>query len=127
MTPLTQNQFWHSCDCNMSHPVALAKADLTKPFVYDRKYGLFYVPSGYHYLAMAQLLAFHHDLKRPYDVMKKFNLRETSDCADYWLEHCEGVAFRSSVSKRIKSGKPSSLNAIERRILGEVDYILVDN
>ena len=41
----------------MSDPVPLSIADLTRPFVYERQYGVIYVPGGYHPSAMSFLLA----------------------------------------------------------------------
>ena len=58
--PFTDEQWWSMCDAHMSLPEPLAKADLTRPFVYARRYGVFYVPSGHHQHAMSILLAFRH-------------------------------------------------------------------
>lgn len=63
-SPFTDEQWWAMCDAHMSLPVPLAKADLTKPFVYERRFGLFYVPFGFHHRAMSLLLAFQYDLTR---------------------------------------------------------------
>src|SRR5882672_2654102 len=47
------------CDARMSFPVPLHESDLTKPFIYDRAYGVFYVAFGHHQVAMHTLLAIH--------------------------------------------------------------------
>jgi hypothetical protein len=45
------------CDQQMSMPVQLIDADLSIPFIYDRRYGVFPVSNGHHQNAMATILA----------------------------------------------------------------------
>src|SRR3546814_9522128 len=75
----TDRQWWAMCDVNMSHPNPLHKADLTSPFVYERGFGLCYVPMGCHQSAMALLLAFQHGLYRRMEVVELLNLNDLSD------------------------------------------------
>jgi len=124
ISPFTDEQWWAMCDANMSLPEPLAKADLTKPFVYERRFGVFYVPFGYHQLAMGTLLAFQHGLTKPGQVAELLNLN-LFGTGGHWLEHTEGACFFSSVGRTFQVWNPRSLNAIERRILGvkNITYI----
>jgi hypothetical protein len=106
-------QFYAMCDCCMSLPVKLCEADLLNPFVYDRRYGLFYVPSGYHRTAMSLLLAFRHNLNAGIQVAKKLNIKYSDETADYYLENIKGTAFKSSVGKSILIGSLKNLNKFE--------------
>lgn len=110
------DKMWNKMvDFNMSLPVPLKKADLHKPFVYDRKFGVFYVPSGYHSMVMSLLLAWQHGFDSPVDVAHKLRLRLSGDTADHWLEHTHGAAFRSSVGKTIQIASFRNLTVMERR------------
>jgi hypothetical protein len=100
--------------CHTDYPVALENADLTRPFVYDRKYGVFYVPMGYHQVTMSTLLAFHFGIVCPLDVAKKLKLVFPSETADYWLEHIAGTAFKSSCTKNVLVSHCSNLNTREK-------------
>lgn|SRR3546814_50936 len=119
----TDRQWWAMCDVNMSHPNPLHKADLTSPFVYERGFGLCYVPMGCHQSAMALLLAFQHGLYRRMEVVELLNLNDLSDAADYWLEHTPGAAFRSSVGKTVQAGSAKNLTVIEKRLFGSITYL----
>ncbi len=122
----SDRQWWSMCDAHMSLPVPLHTADLTKPFVYDRKWGLFYVPSGLHQQAMGILLAFHHGLLNGNDVAVHLGLptRDSHYAADYWLEKTPGAAFRSSVGKKkVQAGPRGNLTAMERRLLGDIEHV----
>lgn len=125
--PFTDEQYYQLCECNCSMPVPLHEADLTKPFVYDRKYGVFYVPSGLHQLTMATLLAFHHGLIKPLHLENKLETKSSrfgiSVAADYWLEHTQGAAFKSSVSPKIQIGRIKNINYFERRFFKDVSII----
>lgn len=123
---LTLRQFWKMCDACMSDPIELGQADIEKPFVYDRRYGFFYVPAGMHQQAMSLLLAFHHGLHSSVEVAKALKLRSSHETADHWLEHVAGTAFRSSQGKKVMAGRRGNLNALELRRLGVVDYLLSD-
>jgi hypothetical protein len=80
--PFTDEQWWSMCDAHMSLPIPLAKADLQQPFVYERRYGVFYVPSGQHQNAMSILLAFHHGLTKGIDVADRLRLDFSQGTAD---------------------------------------------
>ena len=123
MTVFTQRQFYKMCDLNLSHPVALHEADLSRPFVYDRVWGVFYCPSGWHQGAMSLLLAWHHGCDSGVDVARKLGLKFSCGTADQWLESVPGTAFRSSVGKHVVAGHPAALNAVERRWLGPLQYV----
>jgi hypothetical protein len=122
MKEITDQMWWKMCSANMSHPVPLHEADHTVPFVYDRDYGFFYVPFGYHQIAMATLLGFHCDRDDLIDLAKEHGVEFSSGLADEWLEG-EGRCFRSSAGNDIVAGYKANLNAIERRIFGNVRYI----
>lgn len=112
----TDKMHWKMCDANMSSPVPLAEADLCKPFVYDRRFGVFYVPMGHHQSAMSLILAWHHDCDDGIDVSEKLGLEYSSGTADHWLEHTVGAAFRSSVGKLIQIANFKNLTIQERRL-----------
>lgn len=120
----TDPQWWAMCDANMSLPVPLAKADLTKPFVYERRFGVFYVPGGFHQTAMSLLLAFQHDLTSGVDVSEKLKLKYSDGTSEYWLTHTPGACFRSSVGKKVQAGRKGSLTVMEWRRFGDVSYVL---
>jgi hypothetical protein len=117
---ITEAMWWKMCDCQMELPIALDKADLSQPFIYERKWGVFYVPSGYHQAAMSLLLAFQHGLVSGVEVAKKLNLKHSEETADHWLEFTQGAAFRSSVGKKINVATTKNLSIHERRYFGEV-------
>lgn len=117
---ITDKMWWEMCDFHMDVPVPLSEADLTKPFVYERKWGVFYVPMGMHLGAMSLLLAFQHGCDDGMAVGEKLGLRWSEGTADYWLEHTVGAAFRSSVGKKIQVANTKGLTVQERRMLGDV-------
>lgn len=125
MKKLTEKQRWKACDVHISDPVSLAEADLSLPFIYDRVYGLFYVPGGYHPAAQSLLLAFHHDLKCGVDVAEKLGLEYSCGTAEAWLA-LPGSAFRSSVGKKVNVGSKRKLNEAERDFFASVNELLAD-
>lgn len=117
ISPFTEDQWYRLCDANTCLPVPLKDADLTKPFVYDRKWGVFYVPQGYHNIIMATLLAFHHDELNYFAVGTKLGINMSlSNAADLWLKNTIGVAFKSSVRDYIYIGAFKNLSVFERRV-----------
>lgn len=126
MKQLTQKQRWAACDVNMSDPVELQEANLMLPFVYDREYGLFYVPGGYHPAAQSLLLAFHHGLRNGVEASEMLGLEYSCGTAEAWLA-LPGTAFRSSVSKRVCVGKKSNLSENERDHFAFVNELLADD
>lgn len=119
----SDEQWWAMCDAHMSLPVPLAEADVTKPFVYDRRWGLFYVPFGQHQFAMSILLAFHQGSTDAIATADALGLSYSDGSADYWLEKTPGAAFRSSVGKKVQAGPRGNLTVIERRLLGELEHV----
>lgn len=117
------------CDFSVSHPVFLLEADLSRPFVYDRKFGLFYVGSGNHPHIMSMLLAFHNGFDEQYgalDYADSVGLRWSSETADRYLETIKGTAFKSSVHDTIFAGKRNNLSPSERKFFGDVKYLFED-
>ena len=116
-------QWHHVWNCGMSMPVPLSVADLTKLFVYERQYGVFYVPWAKHQSAMSCLLALQHGCEDGIEVSDKLHLEYTGGTADYWLAHTPGSAFLSSVSKRIQVATGRGLTPQERRLFGDVEHV----
>lgn len=108
---------------SMGDPRPLYLADLTRPFVFDREYGVFYCPAGTHRGAMALLLAWRHGLESGQDVARKFGLNYPDDVADLYLRTTHGTCFKSSTSPHILAGRLGNLSAIEARLLGSVEYL----
>ena len=113
-------------DFNVSRPVDLRDADLSKAFVYDRTYGFFYVGIGNHPHIMSMLLAFHHGYNDKYGALQmadELGIRWSSDTADMFLKTIIGSAFRSSQSAIVYAGKRNNLTQSERKFFGEVKYL----
>ncbi len=123
ITPFTDEQWWNMCDAGMGLPLPLDQADLSKPFVYDRSYGVFYVPMGQHQHAMSLLLAFQHGLASTMGLAEKLGLEPHGETADRWLESTPGAAFRSTVGKRIQVATGKGLTAQERRLFGDFERV----
>ena len=123
ITPFTDEQWHRMCDRGLDLPVPLAKADLAKPFVYDRKWGVFYVPGGLHRAAMSCLLAFQMGKTDVVSALRLAGCTDQTEGADFYLENTPGTAFRSSVGRGIFAGHPGSLSAMELRLLGSVEYL----
>lgn len=120
---LTEHQWNKFIDFGMSDPIQLGEADLTIPFVYERRYGVFYVPGGMHQSAMSFLLAMQHGCKDGIEVAQKLQLNYSCGTADYWLEKTPGAAFRSSVGKKIQVGSGRCLTIQERRLFADFDCV----
>lgn len=129
-TTVEKEIWWKMVDFGLSMPVPLHKADLTKPFVYDRSFGVFYVPAAKHQSAMSLLLAWQLGKQNYLDIepsdidIHECNLSDTGVLSDYYLEHTKGTCFLSSVSKKIKAGKKGNLNSDELDCFGMVDYLM---
>lgn len=109
---LTEEQRWKMVDACMGDPMPLVKfsADL---WVYDRKWGIFRVPSGFHNAAMATLAAFHQGKLNYIELIQGW--REGSqDVAERYLMETPGTCYKSSVSPTIIAGKREHLNSAER-------------
>ncbi|PTH79063.1 hypothetical protein [Aeromonas veronii] len=126
---LDRKIWWAMCDAHMSMPRKLAEADLSKPFVYDRRYGVFYVPFGCHSMAMATILAWDLGVYSYMDIDNKaigisdFRASCSTAFSDYYLENTPGTCFKSSISKQVISGKPAGLNNQEKCFFGDIAYL----
>lgn len=122
---VTQEMWWKLCDGNLWEPIKLQDADVSKPFVYDRKFGLFYVSMGYHAHVMRFLLGLHMSMN--HKELEQFMIKEigeysaiyssfcTNEYADYYLKNFSGTAFKSSVGTKILCGRFENLNYTERK------------
>lgn len=114
---MPQELWWKMCDYRMSEPVPLEKADLSKPFVYDRAFGVFYVGASHHQSVMALLFAWHRDHEDYLDLdVSGFGLREPCpiDLAERYLTMHVGTCFKSSVSQKVICGFLKNMNEKER-------------
>jgi hypothetical protein len=127
---LTERQFHVLCSLGASEPIPPGRADLSKPFVYDRGWGVFYVPSGHHQQMMATLLAWNHGCKDTWEVSQKLGMRcMSTKLADHWLETTPGACFKSSQKSadgdvRVHAARSTSLNTMEKRWFGPLTYTL---
>lgn len=120
---ITDGIWWAMCDANMSDPVPLEQADLTQPFVYDRKYGVFPVSKGSHQVAMSLILAWHLGFKNGVRVAENLKLSYSDGTADHYLKNIEGTAFLSSVGKNVCAGHKTNLTEKEKDYFGKVTYL----
>lgn len=120
---ITNRMWYQMCDCNMSLPEPLEVANLSKSFVYDRKFGVFQVPSGSHQAAMSLLLSWHHGLNNGVKVAEHLKLKYSDQTADYYLLNISGTAFLSSVGKSVYAGKINNLNEKEKDYFSNIKYI----
>lgn len=114
------DDFWYSMsDAGMSLPVTLNDADLSIPFVYFRKYGVFYVSPENHHHAMALLLAWEMDCYDYLDIdNESIGIQDFFSCdvhsfSDYFLEHFKGTCYMSSVNNKIRAFSSKNLNSME--------------
>ena len=115
------------CRVGMEDPVPLHTADLYRPFVYHRSFGVFYVDFGRHQLAMTTLLAWQHGMVKGSDIADKLKLKYFDESADYWLQYTKGSAFKSSVGRSIYAGKRENINVYERRYFTKIIYLFEDD
>jgi len=113
--PFSEAQWAAMCDCHMSLPVALAQVDMERPFIYERRFGVFYVPGNCHQAAMSLLLAFQHGLPSGAEVAAALGVDYPAATADHWLEHTPGAALKSSAGSRVQVARVKRMNASERR------------
>ncbi len=101
---VTDQQWYKMVDSGMGKPVKLKDADLTKPFVYQRGWGVSYVNPGYHQSAMRLLYTFHLGYTRFSDMIKASDFDtfdEMQQASDAWAL-LPGTAWRSSVGMGIE-------------------------
>lgn len=119
-SPFTEAQWTAMCGAQMDMPVPLHQADLQQYFVWERAYGVFYVPFAFHDMAMTTLLAF----SRGHESIEALHAAETprppfsEAWSDEWLRQ-PGTALRSSAivgSPRVRIGFPTNVTHMERRI-----------
>jgi len=123
MRSLTSQQLQALEKTGASEPEPLHLADLSRPFVYDRAFGVFYCVPGRHRDTMSLLYAYAKGYESGIDAAEELGLDFPEETADRWLEEIQGTAFRSSVGHRVQVGKRASLTIIEKRWLGEVEYL----
>lgn len=125
----TQQETLQYCEFSVSGPLLLEVADVSRPFVYDRKFGLFYVGSGNHPHIMSMLLGFHNGYDGQYGGMEyaeSVGLQWSAETADKYLETVRGTAFKSSVRPFVYAGKYKNLNEFELDMFGSVQYLFED-
>ena len=130
--------WWRMCDIHMGLPKPLHEADLTKGFIFDRRYGVFPVDVGYHHFAASFLVCLDHGVLKPSELTQKCLKRMGLDgphpelIEDYYLMNQPGSAKYSTVTRRkgqklgVLTTKRGSLNALERRILREFKLDFID-
>jgi hypothetical protein len=123
MDNFTPEQWQTLLEAGASEPQPLHLADLSLPFVYYRPVGVIHCGAGKHRLAMSILLAFAHGAASGVEVGERLNLDFPDETADRWLEITPGAAFRSSVGRKVQAGKRAHLTQIEKRWLGEIQYL----
>lgn len=112
MDEFTKEQEESMFNVCMWKPVPLAGFSC-ELWVYDRKWGIFQVPSGYHNAAMATLAAFREGKSNYIELFQRWN-DGSQDVAERYLLSTPGTCYKSSVSSRIIAGKRENLNSAER-------------
>lgn len=113
----------------MSDPIKLSNADLTKPFIYHRKHGVFYIRNGYHSAAMTKMLCWELGVynKDEIDTELLFGKKRTDVdigfLSDYFIENTKGTCFLSSNSPHIFCGKIGYLDFRELTFFKGVSYL----
>jgi hypothetical protein len=123
MSNFTQEQWRLLASTGASEAMPLHQVDMNRSFVYLRDIGVFYCSPGKHRLAMSLLLAFAHGHDNAIEAAEALGLDFPEETADRWLEETPGAAFRSSVGGKVQAGKREHLSMIERRWLGNIDYL----
>lgn len=123
MRSFTSQQLLALKEAGASAPEPLHLADLSRPFAYERAFGIFYCAPGRHRDTMSLLFAFFKGYESGIEAAEELGLDFPEETADRWLEEVQGTAFRSSVGHRVQVGKRANLTFIEKRWLGEVEYL----
>lgn len=124
------DEYWHAmCYAGLSTPIPLNEADLSQPFVYYRKYGVFYVPPQKHPFALALLLAWEEGVNDYLNIdnnklgIPEFRKIDVYSYSDYFLENYPGTCYMSSVNKKIRVGKKGNLNSNEIDYFYPIEYL----
>lgn len=123
MAEFTRTQWQILLDAGTTEQQQLHLSNLSLPFVYLRPYGVIYCAAGKHRLTMSLLLAFANDFTTAAEVGEHLGLDFPDETADRWLETTPGAAFRSSVGRKVQAGKRSHLTTVEKRWLGDIQYL----
>lgn len=124
---LSEQHLTKLLNINCYPPIPLQAADLSIPFIYDRRFGVMVCDSGYHQQAMATLYSFDQDVDSPYKLFGG-STKSLYDLSDKWLSQV-GTAFKSGVGRQnmIYAGLSGNLNYMERIRFGAVYYLLNDD
>ena len=115
MKELSQEQIASLEDYKMTLPIPLKDADLGEPFIYDRRYGVFYIQGSYHLSGTAMLYAWSQGAKNSFDFLMDTGLNAGKQSEKFLLD-LEGTAVGSSVSSFIEIGRLKNLNEEEKQI-----------
>lgn len=117
---LTDEQWWAISDY-ASQPIPLRDADLTRPFLYVRGYGVFYIDMGCHQLVSALIYTWMQGKPDIFDLVDEGVLEATScyEVAATRLTELDGVASLSNVGRDIIYA--SKLNYAEKTYIKEYE------
>ena len=121
MMEVTDEKLYQLVDYKLSNPISLEDGNLTKSFLYDRKFGFFYVSGGNHQLAMALFFSWHKGFLNPHELYESEEYKEIKSTgigrfealADKYIDEIKGTCFKSSVSRYIIGGKIENFNKYE--------------
>lgn len=126
------DELWYwMCDVGISKskPEPLRTADLTKPWLYDRRFGVFYVDIGGHQCAMANIYARVSGYDNAFDMEDDTGIIAFRDQAEEYLKKTPGTAYMSGALFYSRGTIPSrawssrSLNDIEKDYFPDVIYL----
>lgn len=120
---LSDGRKWALAQSGMSFPVTLFEAIRTKPFIYCRSYGLFYVECGSHQIAASLLLSWENGFEDIVETMNHFNMNSLSELSEKWLEVAPGALVLSSVSNIPYASSMDNLNFQEKRFFKKITYL----
>ena len=123
MLEITDEMNWALVEAGMSSPIPLSKAIRTKPFIYCREYGLFYVDSGSHQVAASLLLAWSNGFKNILQAGEHFGMHSLSELSEKWLEVTDGALILSSVGKTPYANSRRNLNFQENKFFRKITYL----
>lgn len=91
----------------ISHPVSIPEADFSKPFIFDKSFGFFYVKAGFHTKARYALHVLKLEINANFDC-STLNYPPEQLASLLWLKE-RGNFFKSSASKKIQVFSPDLL------------------